>query len=51
MSGVSKRTTIVPIRLPNEIVAILKRRAANYQDGKLSSYLRDRIIYDVSRKR
>jgi Arc/MetJ-type ribon-helix-helix transcriptional regulator len=50
MSGRSATTQIVPIRLRNEVVEILKRRVAvpgKYQT--VSSYLRDMIEYQVMR--
>lgn len=51
MSGKSKITIVVAIRLPNEVVLTLKRRI----DGRRSrwdsvgEYLKERIIYDVKR--
>ena len=51
MSGTSKISTRVSIRLPNSIVRTLERRIA----GRLSrwstvgEYLKERIIYDVER--
>ena len=51
MPNHSKTTTIVAIRLPNHIVAQVKERIDKRIDPvTLSSYLRERIIYDVTRR-
>ena len=47
----SMKTTLVTVRLPNDVVEILKRRAHYYLDGTLSAYLRDRIVYDTVQRR
>ena len=52
MGGTSKTTSVVSIRLPNEVLFTLKRRI----DGRRSrwesvgEYLRERIIYDTQRE-
>ncbi len=49
----SKTSTVIAIRLPNEVVFTLKRRI----DGKrtrwdsVGEYLKERIIYDTMRRR
>ena len=51
MAGTSTKTQVISIRLPNDIVKIIERRI--YVTGHyrtVSSYLRDRIIYDMTRK-
>ena len=51
MSGTSRLTTRVSIRLPNHVVRTLRRRI----DGRLGRhdsvalYLQERIIYDTER--
>ena len=51
MSGTSNKSTIVTIRLPNEVVYTLRRRI----DGKRSKwesvgeYIKERLIYDIMR--
>ena len=51
MSGTSKISTRVSIRLPNEIVRTLERRIAGKRSRWLTvgEYLKERIIYDVER--
>jgi len=52
MSGKSSKTTVVAVRLPNEVVFTLRCRI----DGRRSrwesvgEYLRERIIYDTMRE-
>lgn len=50
MSGRSTKSQVIAIRLPNEIVETIKRRFANNRFDSISHYLRERIIYDVTRK-
>lgn len=50
MSGKSSKSQVIPIRLPNEIVEMIKRRLANNRFDSISQYLRERIIYDMTRK-
>lgn len=50
MSGTSTKSQVISIRLPNEIVETIKRRFANNRFDSISAYLRDRIIYDFTRK-
>lgn len=51
MSGTSSKTSVIRLRLPNEIIEKVTRRVENNPNYKtVSSYLRDRIIYDVNRK-
>jgi len=51
MAGTSSKTTVVTLRLPNDVVAKVKQRigGTGYSES-VSSYLRKRIIYDVNRK-
>lgn len=44
MSGKSSKTTVVGIRLPNNIVEILKQRSG---EQTISDYLRKKIIQDM----
>lgn len=46
----SSTTKPLALRLPNEVVTVLKRRAEK-QGMKVSEYLKRRVIYDVKRKR
>lgn len=48
MPGQSKKTERVSIRLPMELIAILRRRCAG---GKpISEYIRERLEYDLTRQ-
>lgn len=47
MSGHSKTSKVVCVRLPNKVVDTLKRRAPRWG---YSEYLRDRLTYDIMRK-
>lgn len=49
MAGTSSKTRIVALRLPNDVIAIIERRLRN-RSMTISKYLRDRIIYDLTRK-
>lgn len=51
MSGTSTKSKVIALRLPNEIVFTLLRRIDGRRSrwDSLSSYLRDRIIYDTER--
>ena len=51
MSGTSKISTRVSIRLPNEVVRTLERRIDGERSRWVSvgEYLRERIIYDTMR--
>lgn len=50
MAGKSSKTQVIAIRLPNEIVETIKKRFANNRFDSVSHYLRERIIYDMTRK-
>ena len=50
MAGKSSKTQVISIRLPNEVVEKIKRRFVNNRFDSVSHYLRDRIIYDITRK-
>ncbi len=47
----SKTTTVVSIRLPNEVVFTLTNRINGQRSrwGSVGEYLRERIIYDTQR--
>ena len=47
----SKKSKVISIRLPNEIIEKVQKRI-DRRSGlvNMSTYLRERIIYDVSRK-
>jgi len=51
MSGTSSKTTIISLRLPNEVVYTLRRRINGRRTHWFSvgEYLQDRIIYDTMR--
>jgi len=51
MSGTSSKTTVVSIRLPNEVVFTLKRRLDGQRSrwSSVGEYLKERIIYDTMR--
>ncbi len=49
MGGVSKHTKVIALRLPNEVVETLARRAKN-NNVSIHEYLRDRVVYDTLRK-
>ena len=46
----SKKTRIISIRLPNELIAKVQKRVDVGRHESVSEYLRDRIIYDIGRK-
>lgn len=46
----SKKTKVISIRLPNELVAKVQKRVEEGRHDSVADYLRDRIIYDVLRK-
>lgn len=51
MAGKSGKTTVVAVRLPKEIVEKINKRilvTGSYRT--VSGYLRERIIYDITRK-
>jgi len=52
MSGTSSRTTIISLRLPNEVVYTLKRRIDGRRThwSSVGEYLQERIIYDTQRE-
>jgi len=50
VSGKSTKSQVIGIRLPNEIVGIIHRRAAKNRFNSVSDYHRERIIYDMTRK-
>ena len=45
----SSTTTLVTIRLPNDVFEILQRRAMYCPEG-ISGYARRRLMYDLTRK-
>jgi len=51
MSGTSTKSTVVSIRLPNEVVSTLSRRINGRRSRWVSigEYLQERVIYDVER--
>ena len=51
MSGTSRISTRVSIRLPNEVVRTLERRIDGRRSrwSTIGEYLKERIIYDVER--
>ena len=52
MLGKSNKTTIITIRLPNEVVYTLRRRIDGRRSrwASIGDYLKERIIYDIERK-
>lgn len=52
MPGASSKTTLVTLRLPNDVVEIIQRRVGGtgYPPGTVRSYLEKRVIFDVRRK-
>ena len=46
----SKKTKVISIRLPNELIAKVQKRVDVGRHESVADYLRDRIIYDVERK-
>ena len=50
MTRLSNTTTVVSVRLPNAVVATIKDRCKSNRFDSISAYLRERIIYDVTRK-
>ena len=51
MSGISGKSKVIQLRLPNEIVEIVEERIARQHKWMtVASYLRGRIIYDITRK-
>ena len=51
MSGTSKISTIVSIRLPNYVVYTLNRRINGKRSrwGSVGEYIKERLIYDIMR--
>ena len=51
MSGTSRISTRVSIRLPNDVVRTLERRIEGRRGrwDSVGDYLKERIIYDVQR--
>ncbi len=52
MSGRSRKTQVVALRLPNNVMDILNRRINGRRTHweSIGAYLQDRIIYDTLRK-
>jgi hypothetical protein len=50
MSGTSSKSTVVAIRLPNDVVDVIRQRAEARGCSNLADYLRPRIISDLTRK-
>ena len=52
MSGTSRVSTRVSIRLPNEVVRTLERKIAGRRSrwDTIGEYLKERIIYDTQRE-
>jgi len=52
MSGTSKKTTVVGLRLPNDVVLTLQQRISGPRSRHLTigEYLKERIIYDTMRQ-
>ena len=48
MSGKSSKTQVVHVRLPNDVVEVIRRRVDNEWDS-VSQYLRDLISYQIMR--
>jgi len=46
----SKKTKVISIRLSNELVAKVQKRVEEGRHDSVADYLRDRIIYDITRK-
>jgi len=52
VSGKSNKTTVVAIRLPNDVVFTLRRRINGNRSrwSTVGEYLKERIIYDTERR-
>jgi hypothetical protein len=52
MSGTSSKTTLITLRLPNEVVCTLERRINGRRTHwfGVREYLQERIIYDTQRE-
>jgi len=51
MAGTSSKTKLITFRLPNDVYEIILRRVTPTGHPRtVSSYIRDRTIYDVRRK-
>ena len=50
MSGTSSKSQVVAIRLPNEVVELIRERSEARGYSNLADYLRPRIIADLTRK-
>ena len=46
----SRKSKIISIRLPNELIAKVQKRVDVGRHESVSDYLRERIIYDITRK-
>ena len=51
MAGKSSKSTVVAIRLPNEIVFTLNRRINGRRSrwSSIGEYIKERLIYDIER--
>lgn len=47
-NNLSRTTEVIALRLPNEVMAILKRRAGK-RDILVSDYLKRRVVFDTCR--
>ena len=52
MSGTSSKTTLITLRLPNEVVYTLRRRIDGRRThwSSVGEYLQERVIYDTERQ-
>lgn len=50
MAGKSKRTKVVSLRLPNELMAKIEKRVKSGEWDSVGHYLRERITYDILRQ-
>lgn len=48
MKGISQKTSIITLRLPNDVLEMIARRARK-NNVSAYEYLRERVIYDVRR--
>lgn len=49
MKGISRKTGIITLRLPNDVIETIVRRARK-NNISAYEYLRDRVIYDFRRR-
>ncbi len=50
MAGHSTKTTVIGLRIPNDVLETVKRRMAKGNYKTVQEYLGERLIYDIMRR-